>query len=380
MSGWRPKTSATGGLPNITFEPRKPKNLGTMIRNSAECITGMIIHHDIVQSSAEQAKKKYVDEKSSLPKGEKIHVHVAEVLRQAERAKVAKGGWVGGDAWFGSVNSCVELMKKKGIHSTFIVKQNLNYCPTEVIHSILIARHKTRPAGHWVVMKSEISGVDIFLLVYAYSNKRVAYFISTCGTTVRHSVDYKSCYEDGYGNPTFKLLPRPAIAHFLYEFLPLIDEHNKARQSNLALEETWPTKCCWFRLITTFVGMAVVDLQRWDRNMRSGRKGICASSETQSNFNIMRMCDLIGRPLISGTFNYYNDDRRGYRSPRMTPHEHARVAAGIDTAQLRRYTKMATLSMTKERLTSDTAIFVGRTEKSSIHSGFAIGARCLSAK
>ena len=80
MSGWRPKTSAMGGLPNITFELQKPKKLGTMIHNSAECITGMIIHHDIMQSSAEQAKKKYVDEKSSLPKGEKIHVHVVEVL------------------------------------------------------------------------------------------------------------------------------------------------------------------------------------------------------------------------------------------------------------------------------------------------------------
>ncbi len=94
-------------------------------------------------------------------------MHVAEVLRQAETSHVVKGGWIGGDAWFGSVNSCVELMKIKGIHSTFIVKQNLNYCPTQVF-SILLARHKTRPAGHWVVMKANISDVDLFIMVYAY--------------------------------------------------------------------------------------------------------------------------------------------------------------------------------------------------------------------
>ena len=47
-------------------------------------------------------------------------------------------------------------MKMKGIHSTFIVKQNLNYCPKQVLYSILLARHKTRPAGHWVVMKANI--------------------------------------------------------------------------------------------------------------------------------------------------------------------------------------------------------------------------------
>ena len=32
MSGWWPKTSSLGGLPNITFELRKPVNLGTMIK------------------------------------------------------------------------------------------------------------------------------------------------------------------------------------------------------------------------------------------------------------------------------------------------------------------------------------------------------------
>ena len=184
----------------------------------------------------------------------------------------------------------------------------------------------------------------------------MAYFVSTCGTTVRHQIDYRSCYEDGYGNPTFKLLPRPSIAHFVYEFLPLIDEHNKARQSILALEDKWPTKCCWFRLITTFVGMAVVDLQRWDRNMRSGSKGIAESrvwsecEDVQYNFNIMRMCDLIGRALSDGTLSFYDDkeeERRASKSPRMSQNEHARAAAGIEHAQLIRYKKNGELNNSK---------------------------------
>ena len=56
--------------------------------------------------------------------------------------------------------------------------------------------------------------------------------------------------------------------NFLYEFLSLIGEYNKARQSMLALEMKWPMKCCWFQLMTTFIDMAVVDIQRWDCNMR----------------------------------------------------------------------------------------------------------------
>ena len=63
----------------------------------------------------------------------------------------------------------------------------------------LLTRYKTLPAGYWVIMKSVISSVDIFILVYAYSNKYVAYFVSTCGT-MQHSINYKSCYGDGYGN------------------------------------------------------------------------------------------------------------------------------------------------------------------------------------
>ena len=39
-SAWRPKMTKTGGLPNITYEPRKPKSLGTMFKNGVEAVTG----------------------------------------------------------------------------------------------------------------------------------------------------------------------------------------------------------------------------------------------------------------------------------------------------------------------------------------------------
>jgi hypothetical protein len=117
-------------------------------------------------------------------------------------------------------------------------------------------------------MKATIGGVDLFIMAYAWSQKGISYFVSTCGTTVRHSTDYQSKFPDGFGNTDARSYPRPSIAHMVYEFLPLIDEHNKARQNLLALELKWLTKCCWFRLRTTFIGMAVVDVQRWDRNRR----------------------------------------------------------------------------------------------------------------
>jgi len=47
----------------------------------------------------------------------------------------------------------VELKKRKKVFSTFIVKQHLQYFPMEVLRAILLARYKSRPAGHWVVMK-----------------------------------------------------------------------------------------------------------------------------------------------------------------------------------------------------------------------------------
>ncbi len=133
MSAWRPKTLATGGLPNVTYEPRKPKPLGTMYKNGVEATTSILVTQDVVQRSAAQRDKKYDGDVSSLPKQEPIMAHVAETLCQCESANLADGGWVGGDARFGSIPCVVELKQKLNIYSTFIIKQNVQYCPLQVI-------------------------------------------------------------------------------------------------------------------------------------------------------------------------------------------------------------------------------------------------------
>ena len=112
--------------------------------------------------------------------------------------------------------------------------------------------------------------------------------------------------EDDFGNVQEKELPRPTVAHMLYEFLPLIDEHNKARQNALALEKCWLTKNCWVWLLTTFLGMAVIDLLWWDKRQRFGHvqdlefTGDCynnAAHDFVDDFDVRTMANLIGKPL-----------------------------------------------------------------------------------
>ncbi len=72
-----------------------------------ECTTGIFVHHNLVDSFNEQWKKKYSlpPEVSHLPRKEEINYRCTKVLRQCKESKVVEGGWVGGDAWFGSGES-----------------------------------------------------------------------------------------------------------------------------------------------------------------------------------------------------------------------------------------------------------------------------------
>ena len=304
MSGWCPHTSQFGGLPNISLEPRKPVSLGTMFRNGVECVTGIVIHQDVVQPPEVEAQKEFYGSISRLPTKEDIGATTATVLRQVKGAGVPEGGWVGGDAWFGSVMTCVEVMKTFGVHSTWIIKNNRNLYPYKALRAILKARFGDRPAGHWVVMKTVIAEVPMFAIAYAWSQSGVSYFLSTCGTTNPSPHKYETSFEDDFGVTQYRQVERPCISHFLYDFLPLIDEHNKQRQSILGLERCWLTKDCWFRLVTTVVGMSVVDMHRWHRNKITGGNAVEPREGTYAEDLVVReFADLLTAKLATNKRN-----------------------------------------------------------------------------
>jgi len=169
MSGWRPKTTKLGGLPNYTFEPRKPVPLGTMFRNGVECISGVLVVQDIVQNPGQQSRKPYNGLPSAMLDNSEIMVHTAEVLRLVTNATIPEGGWVWGDSWFGSVMTAVEVMKQCGVHSTWIIKQNQQWFPMKALKAVMDVRFGQRPAGHWVTFTTEIGGVSLLAIAFAWS-------------------------------------------------------------------------------------------------------------------------------------------------------------------------------------------------------------------
>jgi len=117
-------------------------------------------------------------------------------------------------------------------------------------------------------MTAIIAGEPVTVMVYAWSNSSVTYLVTNCDTTTTHPIPYCTKFIDEH-NEAFHDVDCPSVAHFIFQFLPLIDEHNKQRQGILGLERKWLTKNCWNRVVTTLLGQSVVDMHRWDRYQRN---------------------------------------------------------------------------------------------------------------
>jgi len=277
---WCPKTTKLGGLPNYSYEPRKPKGLGTMLKDIAEAVIGVLLYTDPSMAPSVQDKKKFSNRLSQSPDAvsNAVHApHVAEVLRQVYYTDLhkQKNPFVGGDAWFGSVAACLALKLEKvededgtnkpmDINSAFVVKNNTSCFPRGPLHAVLKARYPKRMIGHWVVFTTEIKGVSLIAMAYAWSNNDIAYMISTFGNTSACKDDYisneKNTAFDGLNDT--KTCERPDVYDVLFKFLPAIDSINNTRQYGLQLETNWPTKNCWTKLLVAFMGHSVVNHQR----------------------------------------------------------------------------------------------------------------------
>eukprot|EP00957_Ditylum_brightwellii_P097621 7434378-Ditylum_brightwellii.AAC.1 len=140
MIVWHPKTSKLGGLPNITFEMHAPIELGSMLKNSLECINGIF-------------------NSGTIPS------HMFKFICQVEGSNLPEDGWVGGDTWFGSITMVAEVQSKFKFESTWIIKNNTLLYPMDALYNILNkACHKKKCLGHWIVMSATTTGVDVLLV------------------------------------------------------------------------------------------------------------------------------------------------------------------------------------------------------------------------
>ena len=254
MSAFRPQTTKTGGLPNISYIMRKPENLGTEFKCVVCPVTGVMMFLEIQMGKDLMRHTKYQQE---------LGATAACGLRLSEGVTRRTGSdpveLVLGDSWFGSVKASV-AQSKAGFECCFQVKQNHALFPKQDIENIL----KDAPGGASVVLTGcHPTGVELISLGYKYNKKTVLNFIftSNAGSTVNGD-PYEMKWTDKHGNVHIRKVPRPEIVSKFFQHSNCVDVHNHLRQYCLKLEKRWVTMDCWFRLFTTLLGINVVDTFR----------------------------------------------------------------------------------------------------------------------
>ena len=268
MSAWRPRTTVTGGLPNLSFVARKPEPLGTEFKNSACPILGVIRHLEI-----QRGKEGMRHQEHNATLGATTGCTIRLLQRSISDDEKQERHAIQGDAWFGSIGTCANVAKLKH-EGVFQIKQYKTLYPMAFIEDSL----RDAPGGIHIALsgKHQTTGANLVAVGYRYSRKTILYFIAIENAANLSEGDpYQMKYADVFGNVQTRNVDRPEMISNFFSQSNVIDNHNHLRQFLLALEKKWVTQKAYFRLATTLIGMNVVDtylLMRHHRIIDSGIK------------------------------------------------------------------------------------------------------------
>ncbi len=156
MSAWRPRSTALGGLPNISFIMRKPEPLGTELKCVACPVTGCMLNLEIQRGKEGMKDQKY---------NQALGATTGCTLRLMEEA-AGEESFQGiiGDAWFGSTRTVSELARKN-FEGIFQIKQYASLFPKKFIEDAL----KDAPGGVKIVLEGiHPSGKKLIAIGYQY--------------------------------------------------------------------------------------------------------------------------------------------------------------------------------------------------------------------
>ena len=254
MFAYRPQTTKTGGLPNISYIQRKPEDLGLECKSGACPVLKILTYLEIQRGKEGMLVKPY---HRALGATAACTVRLGEGVSQSHLDGCVETGK--GDSWFGSVKAVVGVAGR-GVPCKAVlqVKMNKTGFPKSEIQEVL----QDAPGGTSIVLKATEpkSKCKLIAIGYKYNSKKVLHFIASEGAgSTTPGKPYLMRYPDEYGNVTYCEVPRPEIISKFFKQSNCVDVHNQLRQYALRLEKKWVTCNCFFRCHTTLVGMNVVD-------------------------------------------------------------------------------------------------------------------------
>ena len=203
MIEWCPKSTKTGGLPNLTHEKRKPTPLGTMLRSVLDHGSRVMMAMEVMEPpAAMHVKPHFVESGSSL--------HVSQCMRMWDmlggdetelvpnphsqegraaaargevplRKKVLRGAHFRGDAFFGSVNCACTFKSQYDCDVSVLIKNNSADSPAKIMKERMKPRDiKT---GTSLVGTAMHLGVPLMIVAFKFSHKRPPnILLTTAGT------------------------------------------------------------------------------------------------------------------------------------------------------------------------------------------------------
>jgi hypothetical protein len=178
------------------------------------------------------------------------------LLEGTSNGACLEGHGIKGDAWFGSVQTTMEIGARGG-QTILQVKVKKGLYPKYFIDEALKDAH----GGLSIVLAGIApNGVRLIAVGYRYSVKTTLFFVMTenAGST-KPGDPYMMKYTDSYGNLCSQEVEHPAVISEFFRDSNTIDRHNQSRQYDLAIEKSWVTKDCYFRLTCSMIQIHVTD-------------------------------------------------------------------------------------------------------------------------
>jgi hypothetical protein len=179
MSGYRPRTTKNGNLPHISHIMRKPVDLGTEFKNTADAETDIMMFLEIQKGRDPMRAMPY-----SMAYGATAActIRMAEGVQKNGQKEASEDGSerpadiILADSWFASVNTAEQLEIRFKSRFVGVVKSAHTRFPKDFIESSM----KTWPAGtHLVLHGTTGEGVKLLAIGYKYNKKKVLSFVAT---------------------------------------------------------------------------------------------------------------------------------------------------------------------------------------------------------